>query len=117
MIHNQIHIPLSQILKACPFREHHAEHGVGIFHTAFLSASHRITIINAGTLDTFYTYFKCLWIAEFRPSVCKQIFKQREEFTGSKTFFHMVDNKVHSAFCTAVHQECQEGFFFREKEG
>ena len=32
MVHNQIHVPLSQILKACPFREYHAQHSAGIFH-------------------------------------------------------------------------------------
>lgn len=60
---------------------------MGIFHTVFLSDSHRVTIINAGTLDSFNACFNYIWNAEFRTSVCKQVSNHREESIGSKTFF------------------------------
>ena len=46
VVYDQVHIPLRQEFKTGSLGKDHAEQGVGIFHTSFLSAAHGITIVN-----------------------------------------------------------------------
>ena len=73
--------------KGSSFRQDHAEHGVCLFNAAFLSASHGITVINVGSLDTGNTGFERIRITEFSASVGEDIFKQSQEIEGTKTLF------------------------------
>ena len=49
MIHNGSQIPLSEKFKAGFLGQNHAEHGVCLFNTTFLSTSHGIAEIDART--------------------------------------------------------------------
>lgn len=52
MVHDQVDVPLRKELKTGSFWQNHPEHRVDLFQSAFLTALHRVTIINAGTLDS-----------------------------------------------------------------
>lgn len=82
MVHDQVDVPLCKELKTGPFGQNHPEHGVGLFQTAFLTALHRVAIINAGTLYSGYTGFQSVRITEFRTTVRQDIFKHGSELIG-----------------------------------
>ena len=69
MARDQVHIPLGQELKAAPFRQHHAQHRVRLLHAAFLTAAHRITVVDACALDFADPSLQRDWVTEFRAAV------------------------------------------------
>ncbi len=69
MVNNQVYIPLCKKSKTASLWKNHAEHGVHIFHAAFLTAAHGIAIIDICPLDTIDSVFQCRRISEFRTVV------------------------------------------------
>ena len=116
MVHNEVYIPLCQKFKTGPLWKYHAQEGVCIFHTAFLTTSHRVTEIDAGSLNTCSSDFERLRIPEFTPSVGQDIFKDHVECISSKPTFQTVKDKADGAFCTPVYQKCEKQLLISEKE-
>ncbi len=108
MVHNRVYIPLGKKLKAASFGENHPKHRVCLFQTAFLTALHWVTVVNAGALVSTHTSFQCDGISEFRATVCQDIFEYRGEFTGSHTLFQSVKYEAYSTFCAMIHRKCEE---------
>ena len=113
---DQVHISLGQEFKTCPFGKDHAEHGMGLFHAAFLSAAHRITVINAGAFYPIDARFQCARIAEFRAPVRQQDAEKGQEAISAQLLFQTVKDQSDSPFCTAVHKKGEKEFLtFEEK--
>ena len=102
MVHNKIHIPLCQKLETGPFWKHHAKERVYVFHTAFLATSHRVTEVDAGSLNAVSSGFKGQRIPEFAATVSKDIFKEHVEHVSPEAVFQTVKDKPYSALCTPV---------------
>ena len=88
-----------------------------LFQPALLSALHRITIINAGTLYSGHAGFQSIRINEFGATVSQNVFKHRDELVGAHTFFQTIKNKTDSTLGAAVHQECKKQLFSCKKHG
>ena len=116
MVYNQVHIPLGKEFEAGSFRKHHAKHRVSLLDTAFLAAPHRVTVINAGTLDSLNSSLKIVRSAEFHSSVRQDIFEQRQELSGARPPFHTVEDHTDFTGGTAVQHESQKELFLCQKE-
>lgn len=115
MVHDLVHVPLGKEFKAGTFWKNHAEHRVSLLDSPLLSALHRVTVIDTGTLDPIDAGLQSHRIAKFRASVRQDIFKQGEELTSPHTLFQAVKNKAYSPFGTTVHQESKEELFLYKK--
>lgn len=115
MVYDQVHIPLGQEFKTGAFWENHPEQGVCVFNTAFLSASHRVTVEDAGAFFSVYVGFQRVWVTEFRTPVCKDGMEQKMEI-GIQTVFKPVKDYADSAGCASVHQEGKKQLFLAQIE-
>ena len=117
MTDDQVHIPPGQEFKTCPFGKDHAEHGMGLFHTALLSAAHRVTVINAGAFYPVDARFRCARIAELRAPVRQQDAEKGQEVISTRFLFRAVKDHADSSFGTAVHEKGEKEFLTLEEKG
>lgn len=117
MINDQVQIPLGQILKARALRQDLTEFCMRVFHPALLAAPHRITVIDACSLETVAAGFQSIRIAEFSASVCQDRFKDDAEGHRTEAVFNAVKHCPDSSFGTAVQEIGEEEFFIPEIEG
>ena len=64
-----------------------------LFNTAFLSATHRVTVVDTGSLNAVHAGFKGVRISELRAAVGEDVFEYGIEFEGSHTFFQAVKHE------------------------
>lgn len=116
MTRNQIQIPLCKKRKRRSFGQNHAEHGMSLLKTAFLTAPHGITIVDAGSLQFIDTGFKSFRITKLRSSIREDVFEYGSELIRAHTLFQTVKHQTDSSFCAPVHEKSQKQFFSGEKE-
>ena len=116
MVDNQVHIPLGEEFKTGAFGQHHPEHGVYVFDTAFLAAAHRVTVINARPLYAVYACFQSIGVTKLRTPVSQEDVKKAQEIISAQFLFQPVEYGTDSAFCTTVHKEGQKEFFLFQEE-
>jgi hypothetical protein len=89
---------------------------MSLFDTAFLAASHRVTVIDACTLDSFDPGLKSVRLAEFYASVSEDAFEHSQELISAKPFLHTVENQADCTGGTAVQHKSQEELFLRQEK-
>ena len=119
MIYDQIYVSLRKEFKACSFWEDHPQYCMRLFQSAFLSALHRITIINAGTLYFDHIGSRSILITEFGAAVTQNVFKHRGELAGAHTLSQTIKDKANSTFDAAPSSGSSKFFaiFFVSKSG
>lgn len=111
MVDDQVHIPLGEKFETGAFWQHHPEHGVYVFYTAFLAAAHGVTVIDVRPLYAVYACFQRIRFTKLRTPVSQEYAKKAQEIISAKFLFQPVKAGTDSALCTTVHEEGQKEFF------
>ena len=69
VVDDLLHLPLVEVSKDRFFRKNHPEQGVGLFHSSFLTGTHRVAVVDGGTDEAVFIDFQGVGITEFGSSV------------------------------------------------
>lgn len=102
--------------KLVPFWEHHPEHGVYVFNTAFLTAAHKVIVIDARTFYAVDAGFKRNRIAKFGTPVSQECAEKTEEIISAEFLFQSVKDYTDNTFVQWFMRKAGKSFFcFRKK--
>lgn len=107
--------PLGKEFKTDAFGEDHSKQGMCIFNTALLSATHRVTVEDAGAFFSVYTGFEKVRGTKFRTAVCKDNMEQEMKIV-TQTVLKAVKDDADGTSRAPIHQEGKEQLFLPQIE-